>query len=752
MIEDIFTYLRKNLKIAVKNVFANFSQYACFFAALFIIQIFLGTLTVILHNNDNTEWGHVQEEYDYHLMLNGINDYQMLLIENNSIAVFSNDFVFDIVRTIEHKSTYDGSVNYDVYIMLKGDTDEEIEFSLDRFVSKYLKELSKHCDEGKKLTYTKTPLLNFDRNLLVNRLIYVVSVAALIVLSVFLLVVLYNIRINHYKFIYGIYMSFGADFKKLFETAFWEMWIVACTTFIPATGVSVLISYLILNGAGLPFVCPVWTLLLTAIYGLIILLFSVWFPMKLMAIKTPMSLIVSQDNSNLVSSPRRSLKLFGTKFPFHYEFYSTWRFRKYNLRLLVSAVIFTSLFIAGLYVAEITRVTLSHEDPQFEIDLTNTYTEYDDLMRQELYAIDGITLVSKSNTETATNIATHIRVKAEHTVSMANLVVPPDAEGYRVTNEVEYRTIDADIVAELEKYEYVGDLNCVLNDPNKVIVADSVNNIKKFDYEVGDTIEIATITKKNKQPDINITGRNLLKQQLDYFEFEYHEYTIGAIIYDIPTLKMPIYMSDEVFELVADLEVSYKNLEVFVDQSLSTEEVLRIETELRDWGVLIGDVLITNTHNLHMSIVNEDKQYDEIFTLVASLLLTISPMIWFFSQTLYYFKRENEFTILQSIGALGSDIRKLYICGGIFMSILSLIFCIGLGYLLSFGLYMFVNTVIPQWTLTFIRYDFYMPWYAIVLSIVMSVMCGFLSSYLPYHSFMKRKAKTLSVEYGEVSE
>ncbi len=752
MIEDVLVYLRKNLKIAVKNVFANFSQYACFFAALFIIQIFLATLTVILYNNDNTEWDHVKEEYDYHLMLKGINDYQMLLIENNEIAVFSNDFVFDIVRTIEHKSTFDESVDYDVYIMLKGNTDEDLEFSLNRFVSKYLKELSKHCEEGEKITYTKTPLLNFDQNLLVNRLIYAVSIVALMALSVFLLVVLYNIRINHYKFIYGIYMSFGADFKKLFETAFWEMWIISTVTFLPATGVSVGIAYLILNGAGLPFTCPVWTLLLTAVYGLIILLFSVWFPMKLMAIKTPMSLIVSQDNSNLVSSPRRSLNLYGTKFPFHYEFYSTWRFRKYNLRLLVSAVIFTSLFIAGLYVAEITRVTLSHEKPQFDIDLTNTSTEYDDLMRQELYAIDGVTLVSKSNTETATNIWTHIRVKAAHTVPMANLVVPENADGYRVTNEVQFRTIDEDIVADLEKYEYTGDLSCVAKDPNTVIVADSINNIRKFDYEVGDTIEIATIVKKNKQPDTNLTGRNFLKDQLKNIEYEYHEYTIGAIIYDIPTLKMPIYMSDEAFEKVTELEVTYKNLEVYVDQTLTAPEVLSIETELRNWGILIGDVNITNTHSLHMSIVNEDKQYDEIFTLVAILLLTISPMIWFFSQTLYYFKRENEFTILQSIGALGSDIRKLYICGGIFMSILSLIFCIGLGYLLSFGLYMFVNTVIPQWTLTYIRYDFYMPWYAIVLSIVVSVMCGFLSSYLPYHSFMKRKAKTLSVEYGEVSE
>ncbi len=750
MLGDIITYLHKSLKMAVKNVFANFSQYLCFFAALFIIHTFFATLTVILFNNDEIEWQHVKEEYDYHMMVKGLNDYQMLLIENNSLVVFSNDNVFDIVRVIKHTSEFDSTVDYDMYIMLKGDTDEEIAFSEDRFINKYLKELVKHSDNGEAITYYRTPLLRFDNNLLANRAIYAVSIAALIALSVFLLVVLYNIRINHYKFIYGIYMSFGADFKKLFETAFWEMFCVYAITFVPATAVSILISRLILTSAGLPFSVNVWMLLLTIVYGLIVLLLSVWFPMRLMSIKEPMSLIVSQDNSNLVSSPRRSIKIFGTKFPLQYEMFSTWRFRKYNLRLIVSAVLFTSLFISGLYIAEITRVTLSHEKAQFTIQLDEDGLEYNDFMRYELYNIDGITLVSKSNTDNANQSETHMRVQSDHTVAFSNLVVSSD--GYRVTNEIQYRTIDEDIISNLEKYNYVGDLSAPLQDENMVVVADSINNTRRFDYQVGDTIEIATVSKKNKAPDYNMTGMALLKEQLQYYEFEYHTYTIGAIIYDIPTLNMPIYMADSAFTTVTGLEVSYYNLEVFVDQSLSTAEVLNIETQLRNWGMLYDGADVTNTHALHMSIVNEDKQYDEIFTLVATLLLTISPMIWFFSQMLYYVKRENEFTILQSIGALGTDIRRLYVTGGIFMSILSFIFCIALGYLMSFGLYRFVNVTIPKWTLSYIRYEFYMPWYAIILSIVVSVACGFLSSYLPYHSYMKRRSKTLSVEYGDVSD
>ena len=515
---------------------------------------------------------------------------------------------------------------------------------------------------------------------------------------------------------------------------------------------SVLISYLLLHLNGIAFSCPVWVLLPTLLYGLIVLLVSVWFPMRIMAIKTPMSLIVSQDNSNLVSSPRRSLNIFGSKFPLNYEIYTSWRFRKYNLRLLVSAIIFTSLFMCGLYIAEITRVTLANDSAQYEVDISGSRYAYSDIMRSELYAIDdGITLVSKSNVSDAIEFSSHILVPAEYTSIFADLVAPDDIDGYMATNAVQYRTLDADIVTELEKYDYDGDLTAPLTDDNTVIVADSINNTRSFKYKPGDKIRVGTVTRRGNIEG-HLTGTSLLQAQLESYEFEYREFTIAAVIYDIPTLKMPVYFSETSYEEITGEKVSYDNILIYVDPSLTAEDTIRIESRLRDWGVAYGGVSIKNTHAIHMRTVNEDKQYDEIFTLVAALLLTISPMIWFFSQTLYYIKRENEFTILESMGALRTDIRRLYVFSGIFMGLLSFVFCLGLGYSMSYLLFKFVNTVLPKLTDSYIRYKFYMPWYAVLLSVTMSVACGFLSSFLPYRSFMRRRSQTLSVEYGETSE
>ena len=525
MAADILRYLYRHIKIAAKNVMANKAGYACFFAALFIIQTFFATMTLIMFSNDKSERARVEDEYDYHVALYGLNEDQMLMIENGSLIYYSADDVYEIVRTDKRYNAYTETYVYDYYFLLKGSDSAALRASYNRFHDNHFRQLVRLTREGDDpIVFEYTPLYNFGANLAVNHFIYAVSIAALAALSIFLLVVLYNIRINHYKFIYGIYMSFGADFKKLFETAFFEMLVVWALMLLPATAVSILCSYLIFAIRGIKFYFPAAMLLLTVVYGLFVLLVSVYFPMRIVSLRAPMSLIAAEDNSNLVSSPRRSFNIFGTKFPLLYEIFSTWRFRMYNLRLLVSAVIFTSLFISGLYIAEITRDTLAEEKPQFELDMSGAGVVFDDVMRDELYSIPGVSLVSKSNSAEAVYLDQHIRVPSELTRPFSNLVVPENMDGYRVTSDVVYRTIDDDIAAQLEKYDYDGDLYSPLHEPDTVVVSDSIGNTRKFNFKVGDTIEIATVRIRHAAVDPNMTGMALLREQLEYeIAVEKHE-------------------------------------------------------------------------------------------------------------------------------------------------------------------------------------------------------------------------------------
>ena len=62
MLERIWEYLSRNIKIAWKSVFFNFKQYCCFFAAIFIIQLLFGMMAISAINNNSVEYQQIKQE------------------------------------------------------------------------------------------------------------------------------------------------------------------------------------------------------------------------------------------------------------------------------------------------------------------------------------------------------------------------------------------------------------------------------------------------------------------------------------------------------------------------------------------------------------------------------------------------------------------------------------------------------------------------------------------------------------------
>ncbi|MGN1346692.1 MAG: ABC transporter permease, partial [Eubacteriales bacterium] len=349
VLEKVFEYLKRSLTIAWKSVFFNFNQYVCFFIAIIIVQVLYGMMSISADNNNNVEYQHIMEEYDYHMVLKNLNRDQMQYLVEDKGTVFKSDVIFQVTDVDEYKNNFTGEERFDVYLFFVGDIDK----SVSRFESNYQKDLANLGTEGSSFSKATTALMTFDDNERVNAVTFVFITLILLVVSIFLLTSLYNIRINQYKFQYGIYLTFGADFKMLFGTAFWELFVIFVVTFIPSILISTLISFLIYNASGYGFLFNGISILKIFLFTLVVILASVWTPMKIMSVKDPMSLIITEDNSNLVTSPRRSFNIFAEKFPVKYEFYSIWRFRKYNIQLLTTAIVFCALFIMGLYMADI---------------------------------------------------------------------------------------------------------------------------------------------------------------------------------------------------------------------------------------------------------------------------------------------------------------------------------------------------------------------------------------------------------------
>lgn len=712
--------------------------------------MFYGIITMASDNNNDIEFQMVQDEYNYHIVMKDLNIEQYSYMLEDKYTVFKRDYIHDIVDVVERDDPRSNQKIFDVYIKFVKNPDE----SMKLFRLRYYEEAASLNPDG--LRVATSPLMSFDKNLLANTVTYIIFSVMLTAVSVFLLMMLYYIRINHYKFTYGIYMSFGADFKKLVETSFWEMMLIAFVTFIPSSLCSYLINFIIYKSNGLMFNFYVSSLFKIIIFSLLIAALSVIWPTWRLSRKTPMSVVIAEDNSNLVVSPRRSFNLFNVKFPNKYERFSLWRFRKYNVQLLFTSVIFSAIFMCALFYTNMYSEKLAYEKPQFVLTLKgdSLETTYNNAIRDELYSINGIIDIEKSLTSYAPDINSHIALDKKNAVPFSNMIISETEENVKLTNFVRYSPADEETIEFLKKYKYDGDLTKVLTDDKMIIVSDSYDNTKKFNFKPGDTLKIAKYVSRIRSAQDYATGNTLLKQHLQYFTFDYIEYTICAVLKDNPTFGyMPLYMSPSEYMDFTETEILYKTANIYIDQSYDVNEVRRLEYDLRSWLDYYDNISVSNKHTLSTKNIEISKHNYESYLVIAYLILIMSPLMWFFTQILYYQKRENEFKVLQSFGAINSEIKKLHIYDGIFDSIAGTLICILMNFGGIYAIYKFVNVVLPKFGGADIRYSFYMPVIPFILGILIAALSGFLSAYIPYLMYNKKREKAIStgtgIEFGD---
>ena len=172
-------------------MFFNFKQYLPFFIAIIIVQLLYGMMTVSNDNNNNVEYQHVMEEYDYHMVLKGLNSDQARYLIEDRGAVFKSDVVFQIVEMEQYENNFTGEDRYDIYLRFL----PELKASVKRFTGSYEKELAALGAEGTSFTKSTTSLMTFEDNERANAVTFIFVTLVLLAVSIFLMTSLYNIRI-----------------------------------------------------------------------------------------------------------------------------------------------------------------------------------------------------------------------------------------------------------------------------------------------------------------------------------------------------------------------------------------------------------------------------------------------------------------------------------------------------------------------------------------------------------------------------
>lgn len=764
--------LLKNLSAAKKNIIYNYKRYLCFFVMLFLIQTLFASVLVLYSNNNSNELEYLEEKYNYHLQLQNLNDeqfYYLLNAEQGEVPFF------EVIKGTQTNISGTNSYRYDIYIKF---ITSDVKSGYESYKAKYYPVVEEEGDFKELLT----PLYTYESELALNTFICALTCLFIFVCGCVIIYLLDSIMVNHYKFLYGIYMTFGASFKKLFKTAFSEMFVLSATAFLPSQLITNIACFFILRGSAQSFRVDVLSIFLSFLLCVSVAALPVFFNIKSVSKKTPLNLIGAVDNANLIISPRTSADIMDYVFPGKLEVLSVMRFRKYGIKLVASAVSFAALFLCCAYLGISYSETLDVKRPEYTIRFSSNMTKedekndedgadmndgssfmgpiddifengdenetepeqkptydftYTDEVRDYFYTFDGVEKIIKDCHTDAIDINSHIKLPK----GKAKLFGGAENEnGERCYNNVKFTALDSEVkdIIEYYGYEVEGDLDKVINDGAYVAITYGYGNMSKFKLSIGDKIYIATGSTQNKSAQyISNDYSYIMGVLLESYDYTYTEYTVGAIIKDMPVgEEFPVYMNGDTYAAVTGNDMLFTDVDIIIDSDITDETYASLERDLRHAADYYTNMVIQNNDYKTLIQIEKNKNYLNVYMFVAAVLLSVSPLLWFFSQILFYLKRRPEFDMYFSFGASKSKIKKAFIIDGIVFCIFAAVVYTLLAIIMSMLLTVFLNSQLYSAS-TLVKFEYSLPAIPYVIGLFVTCVSAFFSSYVPYMTYIK---------------
>ena len=770
--EKIIGYLWRNFKYAGKTVFSKFREYLPFLVALFVIQTVFFTTFVTTATNYKNRYESITEEYDYDILLDGLSYNQYIVLEQSlSRGQLLKNRVFESYRISKVSDAFGDS--WRVYVVMRDG--ESNDFFLRKFVYSDLS-----LGDTSSIDVSFTPLNEYrNSSEFYDKTPSIWLLTALTLISAASLLALYNVRVNHDRFRYGIYVTFGAGFKRLFSTSVFEMMVVSFIALVPSALFTFGLASLFYGKYAIDVVLEWQSVIKVIIMNLIVVGLVVFLPMKSVSRKTPMSLLLAEDNSNLVSSPRGTQFIAGDVFLRIYEMLGMWRFRKYYLKLLVSAVAFSAIFVCGVYITDMNSMKASAPIEEFRFEskktaekLSSDSSLYEGLLTdlnffsETFSTLDGVSHVEYNVSAHATDVGGMVllneRESYRQSANMAstndlkntyeythNALKDYNSDGYtKATNMYKYAAYDENMLSVLESmHDIDGDVYSVINKENTVIVSETVMNSRGYRFEVGDKIVLARIVEAGKSGNyvdpFDTVG--VIGSMLSTNEYAFEEYTVGAVIKDLPETAgyFTVGLSFDEYETLTTQKAVPTSASVYLENGVSKDEYEALRTRAQQVrNYYSHDFSLVDTYGYLYGVIDREKCSYEFGIALSLLVLIVSPIVWFYSQSLFYKKREKEMYVLSAYGATAKVFRKIHKTSAALLSAVAFIFTALLGVAASYVIYKFLNEWIAY--LGFgsdSSYAFYVSLPALALCLALSVVCGFVSSYLPYRRLVRSMGK-----------
>ena len=665
-----FMNFKRNMKAAFITLKSNFKEYICFLIALVMVQMLFGVLSISFFNNRKVEKQIILDEgYDYHCEINDLDAADINILG----SLYTK-------HTLQKDRTFEYRVNGNNYRIVFTD-DYEINYQMFQNAVREMNEGYEH------VSLQKTPLYDHEISAGGSFAALFPLLLVLMALSFFLITALFRIRLNHFKYTYGVYMTFGADTKKLFSSAFYEMLLIVLLSFPVSALLSNLVCALLYLPAGNVFGFYFAPLPIMLFCSLVCALLALILPIKLLGRSSPTKLLKAEDNSNLVSSARKSAKFLKSD-PVRMELQGLWRFRRYIAILLLSTVSFAVVFVMGCYLSDAYAVRSDVHEAALTVkahskDIYNYFTAF---LKANAEENDVDVFIEKSAADpyaaggAREHSAAVVHLALDKSlVNSAYFTQTPAKEGYAATESLEIRAFDEDALACLSSvygYTYAGEPEKLLTDPDAVILSSTLANGSALSVKPGDTVYLSTdylpYPDKEDIEDSLITFDYLLENGV----YVYRACTVAAVINNYADYDdMLVYLSTaesegktSVYEAVMGQKPDFTEARLHLKNE-DDEKIAQLIVE--DFLSKYGGIEFDRSYEALKDKISAAQNFRGLIVLLSALALAVSPLAGIFSQILFYGKRKLEFDVLRAVGAIRKDFLGVFLTDAAVLALLS---------------------------------------------------------------------------------
>ena len=726
----------------------------CFFAALLIVELLFTVLFASVATDAHTIREEVADRYDYELEYRSMTQPQYAQLYNMCGETPPEDEVWRPYSSIRYEKEDD---LYNAYVTLRGTTPKD--------AAAYFLHL--YAIDGVAIGYS--PLYDYRAQYLPDIVGFTVLCAvAMLALCVGLLVLLYRRRLDRDTFAFGIYMTCGATFSRLYGLAVLELLAIGVLTLAPALALGYLITALLYAPVGVAAQLSPGAILLTVALSVATVLLATLIPVRRLSRTMPTALLASKDNTPYVVSPRRSVRLFGAAYPRTYQGLALVRTRRYVALLMIACVVLPGLLVAAFSLADAHETRRIAAEPDFTVtfspEVVNPPVLLDNTaeLAGTIGAIEGVKMCLPDEiTRSLSALCSHMVVSDSNTVRAKGLTVPFDravsvanADRYtHATNAAAYLALDEAAIAALShRYADIeGDLSSVLTRERTVVLTESLNNQTPFRFEVGDTVLLATTASA---PQMLFANRqDLLRLQLSEGRFTYEVYTVGAVIHDTTAesaLRIGVSTAD--YEALTGEAPVRTGVSVYLEEDADFAVWQTVSDAVYDAAYDYYHCTVENHHVFFGRYLTTLRNVGDRIRVLGLCLGAMALVLAFHSQRIFYDKRAEELWVLRALGSSRRDTARIFWLDALCLAGLSVALTLPLSLLADRLLFRLIFEWLPAGGfLPRVVASYTLSPAPVVTAVILALVTALVPPLVALARYRKQQNQTIG-GYGDVSE